>query len=607
MDFMTNIITITVILLLLSLTIYYIFKNEIMEQEESYEDEEFGVDYLVEGMKEMFNHILNTGPSEWNLNKQETKKQERRRAKLKKALRTCNYGDIGAKEYVKEYIKDLLQLKYKMNEENIDKVISFHNYNNLTSQDKFDILLYFYKKEFGANGLHVFIQTYHLDEKISETGQCYEINGKQIDAAFMTEIGRIGYGDKLEIVVQRIYQKYKGHGAIDEIRDMLIDGVSAGVSGLSNLHYHYTEEMFTSSYFDLPRAYDSIWMFYHGKTIYLSFLGFGSQRELERVCKNVYRYDNPGQLSANLGYIANDMKDGSRVIVTRPPFTESWAFFIRKFDSVEKVNTTSLLTDENSEIPIETIKWLIKGCQVIGITGEQGCGKTTLLKSLVEYINPIYTLRVQELIFELNLRKLYPNRNILSFRETPTVSGQEALDLQKKTDGTVTILGEVATAPVARWLVQLSQVASKFTMFTHHAKTTFNLVASLRNSLLQEGGFTNEVIAEEQVVETVNFDIHMVKSVDGHRYIERITEIVPYEESMFPAENISANMQEYFRFKTRKHMFYTVDIVTYKDGKYYRNHTISDRAINAISYYLNSEEKREFQSYIYGKEELIRT
>jgi pilus assembly protein CpaF len=597
----------TVILLLLSLTIYYIFKNEVMEQEESYEDEEFGVDYLVEGMKEMFNHILNTDPSEWNLNKQETKKQERRRAKLKKALRTCNYGDIGAKEYVKEYIKDLLQLKYKMNEENIDKVISFHDYNNLTSQDKFDILLYFYKKEFGANGLHVFIQTYHLDENISETGQCYEINGKQIDAAFMTEIGRIGYGDKLEIVVQRIYQKYKGHGAIDEIRDMLIDGVSAGVSGLSNLHYHYTEEMFTSSYFDLPRAYDSIWMFYHGKTIYLSFLGFGSQRELERVCKNVYRYDNPGQLSANLGYIANDMKDGSRVIVTRPPFTESWAFFIRKFDSVEKVNTTSLLTDENSEIPIETIKWLIKGCQVIGITGEQGCGKTTLLKSLVEYINPIYTLRVQELIFELNLRKLYPNRNILSFRETPTVSGQEALDLQKKTDGTVTILGEVATAPVARWLVQLSQVASKFTMFTHHAKTTFNLVASLRNSLLQVGGFTNEVIAEEQVVETVNFDIHMVKSVDGHRYIERITEIVPYEESMFPAENISANMQEYFRFKTRKHMFYTVDIVTYKDGKYYRNQTISDRAINAISYYLNSEEKREFQSYIYGKEELIRT
>ncbi|MDF2952673.1 MAG: cpaF1, partial [Anaerocolumna sp.] len=133
----------------------------------------------------------------------------------------------------------------------------------------------------------------------------------------------------------------------------------------------------------------------------------------------------------------------------------------------------------------------------------------------------------------MELQELYPNRNILSFRETPTVNGQEALDLQKKTDGTVTILGEVATAPVARWLVQLSQVASKFTVFTHHAKTTNHLVASLRNALLQEGGFTNEVIAEEQVVDTVNFDIHMAKSVDGHRYIERITEIIPYEDAEF--------------------------------------------------------------------------
>jgi pilus assembly protein CpaF len=596
MDYMTNIIIITGILLLITLTMYYLFKNEGMDQDENSEDE-FSVDYLVAGIKEMLNHILNTGPSEWNLNKLETKKQERRRGKLKKALRTCNYGDIGAKEYVKEYIKDLLQLKFNLNEENIDKVIPFHKFYKLSTQDKFEILLHFYKKEFGANGLHQLIQTYHMDENKTKSGQSYEINSEEIEAAFMSEIGTIGYGDKLEIVVQRIYQTYKGHGAIDEIRDMLIDGVSAGVSGLSNVHYHYTEEMFTQSYFELPRAYNSIWIFYGGKTIYLSFLGFGNQRELERVCKNVYRYDNPGQLSANRGYIANDMKDGSRVIVTRPPLTESWAFFIRKFDSIEKVNITSLLTDEGREIPMETIKWLIKGCQVIGITGEQGCGKTTLLKSLIEYINPIYTLRVQELIFELNLRKLYPNRNILSFRETPTVNGQEALDLQKKTDGTVTILGEVATAPVARWLVQLSQVASKFTVFTHHAKTTNHLVASLRNALLQEGGFTNEVIAEEQVVDTVNFDIHMAKSVDGHRYIERITEIIPYEDAEFKTDKVNLNLKEYFKFKTRRHMFYSVDIVKFVDGKYYKEEPISDRAMKAISYHLTLDEKKEFLEF----------
>ena len=140
------------------------------------------------------------------------------------------------------------------------------------------------------------------------------------------------------------------------------------------------------------------------------------------------------------------MKDGSIVIVVRPPFSESWAFFVRKFQSVKEYDIYDILPDEGNDQAIELMKWLIKGCQVIAITVEQGSGKSTLLKYLINFIDPTYTLRVQELIFELNLRKLYPKRNILSFRETQTVSGQEALDIQKKTDGVVTVLGEVASA-----------------------------------------------------------------------------------------------------------------------------------------------------------------
>ena len=50
---------------------------------------------------------------------------------------------------------------------------------------------------------------------------------------------------------------------------------------------------------------------------------------------------------------------------------------------------------------------------------------------------------------------------------------------------------------------------------------------ALRNNLLQTGVFTNEKIAEQQVADVVNFDIHMNKDISGHRYIERITEIIP--------------------------------------------------------------------------------
>ena len=164
-----------------------------------------------------------------------------------------------------------------------------------------------------------------------------------------------------------------------------------------------------------------------------------------------------------------------------------------------------------------------------------------MLMAMIKYIYTSLNIRVQETAFELHLRKVYPDRNILTFRETDTISGQEGLDVQKKTDGAVNILGEVATDGVAAWMIQMAQVASKFTMFTHHAKTFDNLILSLRNSLLKVGMFHNEKVAEIQVVGVLNFEVHLKKSYSGDRYIERITECIPIE-----------NKNEYFNNKCFK-------------------------------------------------------
>ena len=80
-------------------------------------------------------------------------------------------------------------------------------------------------------------------------------------------------------------------------------------------------------------------------------------------------------------------------------------------------------------------------------------------------------------------------------------------------------------------MIQAAQVASKFTLFTHHAKTFPNLVTALRNSMLRTGVFTDEKTAEEQVIQVLNFDIHLVKDFRGRRYIERITECIPIEDT----------------------------------------------------------------------------
>ena len=120
--------------------------------------------------------------------------------------------------------------------------------------------------------------------------------------------------------------------------------------------------------------------------------------------------------------------------------------------------------------------------------------------AMIENIYETMNLRITETAFELHLRKIYPTRNILSMRETETISGQACLDVQKKTDGSVNIIGEVATDPVASWMIQSAQVASKFTLFTHHAKTFPDLVTALRNSMLRAGVFKNEKTGESNFI-----------------------------------------------------------------------------------------------------------
>jgi pilus assembly protein CpaF len=303
------------------------------------------------------------------------------------------------------------------------------------------------------------------------------------------------------------------------------------------------------------------------------------------------------------------MKDGSRVVVVRPPFAESWAFFVRKFD-VPNASLAQLINGVNAELPITLISYLMKGSRITAVTGAQGSGKTTLLMAMIQHIYASYTLRVQEMAFELHLRKIYSRRNILSFRETEHISGQAGLDLQKKTDGTVNILGEVASDEVASWMIQMSQVASLFTVFTHHAKTFKDLIHSLRNSLLKSGVFHNEAIAEQQVVSVINFDIHMKRDSSGNRFIERITECVPREHTTFPEwkdrgasmkQMLSQFMQlssQYYQKMGDQTAFTSHNIVEYRAGEYVVVNAISDWNRSEMLEHMSPEDAAHFQAFM---------
>ena len=617
----TNIILILVVLGLAIFAIYYVLKKKKTEEVENtlnVDDKTYTLDVMKAFIKRRLDEITKVNLYDIGLSEEELKRRKNKKYELKKALKGCTYGDVNDKKYVKELIYDILSKEYGVDETNISKSIPFDIPSLLTPQDKFDIIIYMYKKEFGYEALTELIKKYELDTLKYVAGDakpCYVITEEEINDIYEREGFVLTFSDKLNVVVQRIYQHYKGYSSIDEIRDMNIDGVSGGVSGLpesflsqvAQTDGDYLNEVMEHK---VPRACDSIWIFFQGKSIRLAFLSFGSEAELKRVCQNIYKYNNPGQLSDTNGYKINEMKDGSRVVVVRPSFSETWAFFVRKFD-VKRATLEQLITIPGKEDAISLLKYLVKGARIVSLTGEQGCGKTTMLMGMIENIYETMNIRVQETAFELHLRKIYPTRNILTFRETETISGQEGLDVQKKTDGSVNIIGEVATDPVASWMIQAAQVASKFTLFTHHAKTFPDLVTALRNSMLRTGVFTNEKTAEEQVVQVLNFDIHLVKDFRGRRYIERVTECIPVEEKneyTFDFRNEKTlegkfekffdNATHYFTKITNKQLYTYRNIMEYHDGEYVITNKITDHNIQEMRLNMDDKDLAEFDKFI---------
>ncbi len=616
-----NILAILLVLVIAGFIVVKILnarKNEEVEEEIEVDDKTYTIEKMTEFIKKRLDEITKINLYDIGLSEAELQRRKAKKYELKKALKGCTYGDVNDKQYVKELIFDLLSKEYGTDETNISKAIPFDIPSLLTPQDKFDILIYMYKQQFGYEALTEIIKKYNLATLKYIAGEAkpsYVITSEEINDIYEKENLVLSFADKLNIVTQRIYQAYKGYSSIDEVRDMNIDGVSGGVSGLPESFLSQVAQT-DGDYLDqilenkVPRACDSIWIFFQGKSIRLAFLSFGTESELKRVCQNIYKYNNPGQLSDSNGYKINEMKDGSRVVVVRPSFSETWAFFVRKFD-VKRATLEQIITCGGKEKAIDLLKFLVKGARIISLTGEQGCGKTTMLMAMIENIYETMNIRVQEVAFELHLRKIYPTRNILSFRETETISGQEGLDVQKKTDGSVNIIGEVATDPVASWMIQAAQVASKFTLFTHHAKTFPNLVTALRNSMLRTGVFTDEKTAEEQVIQVLNFDIHLVKDFKGRRYIERVTECIPIEnknEYTFDhrkektlegkLDKFMDNATHYFTKITDRETYRYVNILEYIDDEYVITNKISDKNLIEMRNNMDDNDIEAFDKFV---------
>lgn len=542
---------------------YYRVKNEKPDYEE---DAHITFEKLVDTVKYTLADLIKD-ESFNGFSDDDFKAFYKRKARIQDAMNNCVYGIDSAKVIVQDLIRSVIMDECPTIQD-VNLCYDFYS-RTLDTRVKFEILLYFYKKEYGKGALAQMIDAYNLDRERylieDKSAPSYAITTEDIDMIYGSKHYKLTYPVLIDLLTILVYQQYKGFGILDTLREMDINGFNCGTSGsiLSNLRNDK----------QVVKAPRSVWLYFRGKYIHMRFLTFGTEQELRRVIQLICRYNNPGPLTEKRGYLVNTMFDKSRVLALRPPAAEYWAVFVRKF-SLSDVSLKNLIEKpyvNNANLAIRLLQFLMMGQVTCGVTGRQGSGKTTLMTALIEFIDPKYTLRVLEMAPEMYLRELYPERNILSVQETEFVSASDLQDALKKSDAAVSIVGEVATDPIAARMIQMGQVASIFTIFSHHANRAADLVRALRNSLVNAGGFTSMVTAEQQVIDIVRIDVHLNYTTDGKRYIERISEIIKLDEGVpypdylrsDPVHSMNTITKEYYTRITDRQTFTTRDILKY--------------------------------------------
>ena len=228
------------------------------------------------------------------------------------ALKRCVYGIDADKATVMSLIRGFID--EKVSDEIVERILGVDDDGDIAVNVMYEIIMYKYKKVYGKKAMAEWlIKNDYLRERLSPEATrlqdvTYYITVEDLQQSYLDEQFVLDMDEKRDILTILIYQKYKGFGLIDTMREMDIDGFNMGTSGSilaatnGNADAKYTAD-------------NAVWLFFAGKFIHLEFMNYGQEAELKRIIQMMIRWNSPGALTAKRGYLVNTMyKDRKSVV-----------------------------------------------------------------------------------------------------------------------------------------------------------------------------------------------------------------------------------------------------------------------------------------------------
>lgn len=605
---MTQIIlSIVVIVALVAITVVLI-KSRINQREIYRIVEKTGLEELCEECSKYLSEAIRTD-NIGSMNDVANQVKLRTAKRLAKSLDRCIYGIEQDMQIVTAYIKDYLRTTLK-DEEACCAILPLDTPLVLESNHQWEVLLYLSEKKYRTKIITKLNEKYRFDEPVLRPNEDavntmrYIVDSKRLESIFKEELGnyKFSYDNMLDIISRIMFSMMYGPGIVTTLRRLDVDGFNLGTSG--SIRYHIDPDSVTNltqGGIPIYRMENSIWVQINAKWIHFSCLDMKTENEMKRVVTRLSSWGTTAPMTEHKPWKVNDGYDGARVTTIRPPSGESWAVFVRKFSAglyskeklLHKVDAAGFDILKNWNLPSMLMFFLMRSEQTVPFTGQQNTGKTSMMKAVMADIKMV-NIRVLEMSFELAIRELYPWKNVITVKPTDYVTSSQLQDLLKKTDGYLSMVGEVAEDIVAARMIQFCLIASAFTIFSHHAKTDEDLINGLANSLVACGEYENHDVAMSTVLDAIKHNVHLDFKRDQRAIafiseIVKLDEIAPYQEIRDVTDPTQALVQltqlqrEFYtrttdrvRFESRHILEFDPEDMTYKPTNIYTPETLEN-------------------------------
>ncbi|MBN4050998.1 MAG: hypothetical protein COA82_04575 [Alkaliphilus sp.] len=485
-------------------------------------------------------------------------------------------GDENARTFVINQYSKLLIEGLSVCDEKINGVISFENLLNNEDGILFEILLH----------------SFDMSEIIEK---------HKIEICFTSLMLRNVVEKEQEI----IKQKFSDPRERIKLLSTLVYCLDDGQNVIDTLQHHMINEIGVL-------GKDYIYIIYKGLKIHLEFLRFKNKEIVVNIQKKItanskmqFDEQNPTMTASKI--------NSNRITTAGFSATATEEDLIIN----ERIFTIKKITLEEMKDKYSTIDSLIYELLLINQEGrgshlvsgsDMGVGKSTFLLAMLEKVPDYWGIGILDTQDELQARKKYPRKNIITLIENAKRTIAEQFQIMLKMSRDVLYIGEITKPDEITELINSCLRLNAGVGATIHLISPFEAVTNCRNLMMRTAMYADSEKAEEDIARGLDLVVHLKKLKCGRIVVDSIVEIVftSNEVGIDPVlngtleekiHNLIDVAQIYFSKAIYKKCYKYNEIVKYDENthKWIPKNLPTDAYFNKIGQYVAGDKIDEFK------------